>query len=234
MSSERADSRSLIEYYDRRAAEYDRIYERDDPERQKELAGLKVQLEAIVRGRDVLEIACGTGYWTEIMSKAAKSITAVDASGEVLQVARRREFGCRVSLIRGDVYSLPFRDTNFNCYVAGFWLSHVPRSMLENHIHSLVQRMQPGDFGLFFDNVYREESGELIKKDHRSRDRYKLRKLDDGSEHLILKNYCTPEQLSSITRKAGLDTSEVKIVFGDYYWRVMIMATKQRLGEVRI
>ena len=53
----------LVSYYSRRAAEYERIYRR--PERQTDLSTLRQMLSDELRGRDILEIACGTGYWTE-------------------------------------------------------------------------------------------------------------------------------------------------------------------------
>src|SRR6202043_371464 len=66
----------LAEYYQQRAAEYDAVYAK--PERQQDLAQLKELLPPLVAGRHVLEIAAGTGYWTQVIAPAAASITATD------------------------------------------------------------------------------------------------------------------------------------------------------------
>jgi predicted methyltransferase len=57
------------DYYAQRAAEYDAVYAK--PERQHDLARLKELLPPLVAGRRVLELAAGTGYWTQVMSWSA-------------------------------------------------------------------------------------------------------------------------------------------------------------------
>ena len=75
--SEKAD---LVEYYARRANEYERIYQK--PERQTDLASLRKLFRQALAKHDVLEIACGTGYWTQIIAETAKSITATDINSD--------------------------------------------------------------------------------------------------------------------------------------------------------
>lgn len=50
----------LLEYYRRRAAEYEKVY--DKPERQADLRRLRAVVPAYFSQRRVLEVACGTGY----------------------------------------------------------------------------------------------------------------------------------------------------------------------------
>ena len=50
----------LVDYYSRRAREYERIYHK--PERQDDLGALRRLVAERLVDRDVLEIACGTGY----------------------------------------------------------------------------------------------------------------------------------------------------------------------------
>ena len=52
----------LAAYYAQRAAEYERIYAK--PERQADLAALRARFGKLFKGKRVLELACGTGYWT--------------------------------------------------------------------------------------------------------------------------------------------------------------------------
>src|ERR1051326_861454 len=81
---------SLLDYYARRAGEYEKIFAK--PERQPDLVALRALLPGLFAGRDVLEIACGTGYWTPIISESARSILATDINEEVLDIARHKAY----------------------------------------------------------------------------------------------------------------------------------------------
>ena len=67
---------TMASYYAARAAEYDRLYRK--PERQDDLQELARFVEDQFAGAHVFEVACGTGYWTEIVARAAASIVATD------------------------------------------------------------------------------------------------------------------------------------------------------------
>jgi ubiquinone/menaquinone biosynthesis C-methylase UbiE len=89
MQRQAADE-NLKDYYARRAREYERIY--DKPERQEDLARLREIVPSLLDGRDVLEIACGTGYWTQHVAARAESMLATDINDEVLELARSKPF----------------------------------------------------------------------------------------------------------------------------------------------
>ena len=80
----------LAEYYAKRANEYERVYAK--PERQRDLAALKERVRRMLAGRRVLELACGTGYWTEVFAPVAKEVTALDVNEEVLAIARAKSY----------------------------------------------------------------------------------------------------------------------------------------------
>ena len=63
---------SLRDYYAARAAEYERIY--DKPERQQDLAAMRAAVPPLFTGRDVLEIACGTGWWTRLIARTSRPV----------------------------------------------------------------------------------------------------------------------------------------------------------------
>ena len=69
---------TIRSYYARRAKEYEEIYRK--PERQGDLRELEAMLGAAFSGMDVLEIACGTGYWTQFIARSAHSVHAVDVN----------------------------------------------------------------------------------------------------------------------------------------------------------
>ena len=84
-------SDSLAGYCARRAQEYERVYAK--PERQRDLRWLAGRLGTLLGGRDVLEVACGTGYWTQVLVRHARSVVACDVNDEVLKIAGGKPWG---------------------------------------------------------------------------------------------------------------------------------------------
>ena len=89
-----------VRYYDARAREYDDwFFRRGRYHRgEEETAAWFLELEEVRRalervpidGANVLELAPGTGLWTEIITRRASSVTAGDASLEMVEVAKDR------------------------------------------------------------------------------------------------------------------------------------------------
>jgi SAM-dependent methyltransferase len=67
-------------------------------------------------GKDVLEIGCGMGFHTELMTRAGARVTAVDLSPTSVQATRRRLELKRLSakVLEGDAESLPFEAGSFD------------------------------------------------------------------------------------------------------------------------
>ncbi|MGH3656753.1 MAG: class I SAM-dependent methyltransferase, partial [Micromonosporaceae bacterium] len=113
-----------LAYYRAGAAQYDRPYaEREG------LRELLAAADGLPIGGDVLELACGTGQWTQLLAARADSVTAVDAAAEVLAIARERAASRNVRFLRADVFEWqPPR--RYDTVFFGFWLSHVPPARL--------------------------------------------------------------------------------------------------------
>lgn len=58
----------IVAYYRRRAGEYEEIYDWKDDNRQEEQGLFEETIKDYLAGRRVLEVACGIGYWTKILS----------------------------------------------------------------------------------------------------------------------------------------------------------------------
>jgi len=200
-------------YYARRAAEYEKIY--DKPERQADLARLREDLPAYFKGARVLEIACGTGYWTPLIAARAESVLAIDAVEDVLAVARSKSYrASNVRFEQADAYALPAWPEKFSACFAGFWWSHVPLGRIEGFLRNLAARLETGARVVLLDNRYVEGSSTPISR--RDADgSYQLRRLADGSGHEVLKNFPTAEEMQ--TRLAPHGT-EVRFVPYEHYW----------------
>lgn len=206
----------LEDYYSKRAHEFEAIYSRDEPARSAELARIARDMRKALRGRDVLEIACGTGYWTALAEPVVQSITATDISPEMLLVASAKGLDReRVRFLRASAYDLDSVPGTFNAGLANFWLSHVERVRIQAFLDSLHIRLGSGARVFMADNMYIEGvGGELIHKGALE-DTYKKRKLADGSEYTILKNYFTEDELYSYLAPAA---NELRITMGNLYW----------------
>ncbi len=179
--------KDLLEYYRLRAAEYDRIYEK--PERQEDLRCLERLVSTWVNGRRVLELACGTGWWTRVMSAAATSIVATDANDAVLEIARTREYEGTVEIRRGDAYSPESVAGDFDTIVAAFWFSHLKLAQIPDFLDSLDDRLSPGGRVVLLDNRYVEGSSTPIARRDEHGDTYQHRGLDSGAHYEVLKNF---------------------------------------------
>jgi demethylmenaquinone methyltransferase/2-methoxy-6-polyprenyl-1,4-benzoquinol methylase len=182
-------------YYNRRASEYERsVYSREArPERQAELASLKRDLQRQLAGRDVLELACGTGYWTEVIAPVTPSIFAIDQSLESLEIARAKKLPSeRVQFGLGDAYAPALAASAAGPFTAGFaafWWSHVPRSRLEEFLRELHAALAPRARVVFVDNCFVAGHSTPISRTDADGNTYQLRKLEGGGEFEVLKNF---------------------------------------------
>lgn len=208
----------MEEYYRRRAEEYDEMYCRNDPVWQGELNRVGEALQETLRGRKVLEIACGTGYWTRVLSETAQSIAATDIVQEMLEIAQRKQYRCSTSFHKEDAYNLSFEDKSFDGGLANFWLSHVPKSRIDSFLKGFHRVLQSRSKVFMVDNVYVPGIGGKLVTREGEEDTYKLRSLKDGSEHLVLKNYLSTEELVEIFSKYDRGFGRDRVIYGGYFW----------------
>ena len=204
---------TLAGYYALRAPEYERIYQK--PERQAELSVLRKFVAESFAGRSVLEIACGTGWWTEVLATTASSVIATDCNEEVLAVARSKGLSSNVSFQCCDAFDLRSVEEEFNAGLAAFWWSHLTNAELQRFLKAFSQKLRPGSTIVFIDNIYVEGSSTPISRCDAEGNTYQLRRLDDGSITEVLKNFPTDEKL-----RAALSgwSGELTIKRLTYYW----------------
>lgn len=216
----------LKSYYGCRAPEYEKIYYRDDPLRQKEQAEIAAAMKAVFANRHVLELACGTGFWTALAAEVVESILAIDISEEMLAIAKRKNLPReKVTFRIADAYSLSSIRGTFDACLANFWLSHVPKRQLNNFLRQLHRKLSPGAAVFITDNCYVPGVGGQLVEKLGCQDTFKLRELSDGSQCEVLKNYYDSGQLHQIFAEFS---SELRINIGDYFWWVSYRLPKAR------
>jgi demethylmenaquinone methyltransferase/2-methoxy-6-polyprenyl-1,4-benzoquinol methylase len=203
----------MVHYYAERAREYERIYQR--PERQPDLQWLRSLVGSAFAGADVCEVACGTGYWTEIVARSAASVLATDINEEVLAIARSKRMGSTVTFRREDAYAPSSVPERFSAGLAAFWWSHIPRSRLPGFLRGFHGRLSPGARVVFIDNIYVEGSSTPVSRTDEHGDTYQLRRLGDSGTHEVLKNFPTESEL-----RAAVDdmATGVRVELLRYCW----------------
>lgn len=204
----------LETYYARRASEYEQVYEK--AERQGELEWLRGRVPALFKGRTVLEVACGTGYWTQFIAKSAKKVYACDINEAVLEIAREKPIPKdRVEFFKADAVALEGVPSGCDAAFAGFWWSHVKKSEIDRFVTHLAARLEPGSRVGILDNTYVEGSSTPISRRDAEGNAYQKRKVQSGEEYEVLKNFPSADELRAavapVAREAHLESL-------NYYW----------------
>jgi len=219
MADPRSAAPHLEQYYSKRASEYEQIYEK--PERQHELEWLRSRVPALFRGKTVLEVACGTGYWTQYIARAAKKVYACDINEAVLEIAREKRIAPgRAEFFKADAISLEGVPAGCDAAFAGFWWSHVRKAEIAKFAASLASKVEPGSLVAILDNTFAEGSSTAISRRDAEGNTYQIRHLANGQEFEVLKNFPTPQELADAMRPFA---AEAHLETLRYYW--LLVAT---------
>jgi demethylmenaquinone methyltransferase/2-methoxy-6-polyprenyl-1,4-benzoquinol methylase len=213
MTSKTLVAEAMHAYYAARAPHYDSVYLK--PERQEDIAFLASHLPSRLRGRDVLEVACGTGYWTQYIAPVARRMVASDATAEPLAFARLRPGTEAVSFVQADAYALPEALGCFNAAFAGLWFSHVPIGARQEFLSSLHSRLEPGARVLLIDNGPVQLDDFPITETDADGNTYQHRTLPDGATYKVLKNFPSQAELDELLAPHA---SEVAHQTLDNFW----------------
>jgi SAM-dependent methyltransferase len=200
-------------YYAARAPEYDSVYLK--PERQTDLRAIEQWVTQTFVGARVLEIACGTGYWTKFIAQVAARVLALDAVSETIDIAKDRVLLQNVEFLIGDAYALPRRDAGFDAAFAGFWFSHVPLSRRLEFLSGLNAAVERDARIVLLENRFVEGSSSPIAEQDAEGNTYQMRRLRDGTTHRVLKNFPSEAELRSLAGRVG---KAVRFVQWEYYW----------------
>ena len=100
---------------------------------------------------EVLELAGGTGWWTQRLAERADSLTVVDASPETLEINRARVNRPDVDYIVADLFDWhPTR--RYDVVFFSFWISHVPRPRFASFCELVSSCLLPSGRVFLIDN----------------------------------------------------------------------------------
>jgi trans-aconitate methyltransferase len=162
---------------------------------------------------DVLELACGSGIWTETLLRSATTVTAVDGAPEMLARAQTRVgSGAPVRFVEADLFSWK-AERRYDAVFFGFWLSHVPEEKFASFWSLVAEALGPGGRVFFFDDNHRTET-ELIEGVNST---VVQRRLNDGTPFRVIKVPYEPADLEQRLRDLQWDI-RVSGTSGPFYW----------------
>ncbi|CAJ36032.1 class I SAM-dependent methyltransferase [Methanocella arvoryzae] len=187
-----------------------------DLERKAELDAIADSIRQTLKGRRVLEVACGTGYWTKIAAEVAAHVVALDISPKMLAVAQSRALPPEsVEFCVHDAYELASVQGSYDAGLAIFWLSHVPRDRVEKFLGGFHNRLGEGSVVFMADRLYTPKTGGTLMVKRGSPDTFRLRRMPDGSMGEIIVNYYDDSSLQPLL---ALYAEDLEISAGESFW----------------
>ena len=198
----------MINYYDRRAPWHDQYMEYSGNEMmEKRLKPIVIKVVPYITKKNIIEIACGTGNWTQVLARRAKHVLAIDSSPKSLEIAKDKlQSFNKIMLEVADVYKLEEIKVNFDIAFTSDFFSHIPRKMVNCFLDSMKIVLKPGgqimilemsnkdEFFEIFD-CYVDDNGDLIN----------TRQLPDGSIAEVVKNFYSENELRELLKNHSSD-----------------------------
>jgi demethylmenaquinone methyltransferase/2-methoxy-6-polyprenyl-1,4-benzoquinol methylase len=204
-----------IAYYRARAPEYDEWFRREGsydlgPDVKAawldEVGVVERALERVAPKGRILELASGTGWWSERLSQYTTDLTCVDAAPEALEIARSR--APRARFVVADLFRWE-PEAQFDFVFFSFWLSHVPHTRFEA-FWALVDRcLTQHGRAFFIDNLHTpllELEGGAAFRPYETPDGVVSRRLNDGREYRAVKVHHATEDLAKRLAALGWRT----------------------------
>lgn len=173
--------REQVSYYRARAMEYDASVD-SVTNSSTALATAARLLQQLGPFDQMLELACGTGIWTERLLALGRDVTAIDAAPEMLEINARKLANARVRYQLADLFSWE-PDQAYDLVFFAFWLSHVPPTVLDNFLATVQRAVRPGGHLAIVDQHTPTEEDRRLTTDGI----HAVRPLGDGRRFTIVK-----------------------------------------------
>jgi SAM-dependent methyltransferase len=201
----------IARYYAKCAASIERGYAA--PERQGELGMLREQIQQLLRGHVVLELGCGTGYWTDVIARTADTVQATDIAAGLIGVARERALPGHVIWAVADALNLPPDLGEFSAVFVGFLWSHLKRDEQERLLEQLRARVGKDALLVLLDDA--ADAGESVARTDAEGNTYQILTAPDGERIEVPKSYPSD---STLRKRLGAAVREIKINRHEHYW----------------
>ncbi|SHN44225.1 Methyltransferase domain-containing protein [Duganella sacchari] len=204
----------LTQYYAVNADNYDQVYANE--ERFDDLDDLQEMVAELFTGHKVLELGCGTAYWTDLIAETAESVYATDILQEMIDLAETR--GLDEDIVTFgvmDAFDLPegLQGQYTAVFIGNLW-RHVRREQQEKYLKTLRAKLGKDILLVVLDES--QIDGEVvIARTDADGNTYQIVTADDGERYEIMTNYLTDSTL----RKRFADRArQIKIERMEHYF----------------
>ncbi len=200
----------MAEYFDKIASRYDDWYKTKTGQYVDRVEKWLVFSMLKTKSGKALDLGCGTGNYTLELKKRGFDVIGLDASEEMLKIARLKGLNC----IKGDAYNLPFPDESFDLVlsVTMFEFIHEP----EKVIAEIYRVLKPG--GEVLIGTMNGRSLWFIFK--------RLKSLFVETAYRYARFY-TPKELETLLENAGFrDVESAGVIFFPSFWPFLGLAEK--------
>jgi demethylmenaquinone methyltransferase/2-methoxy-6-polyprenyl-1,4-benzoquinol methylase len=204
--------REMNEYYRKNVHHHDECMSyTDNLSMEKLLASIIERIEKDIKDKDVLEIACGTGNWTQVLSKRARSVVACDINEAYLIEAKKKEYqNDKVVFKVADAYRLQGIDRKFNLAFGADWFSHIPKSTIKRFIETLHSKLLPGSKVIMIDMLPKPELDRMFSHIDHEGNVIQKRILPNGKEYQVVKNFPAEKELADCLKGYGININYYK------------------------
>ena len=215
---------SQMTYYRKRAPEYDETTVQTE-EIQRAFARARELLRQHAPWEQMLELACGTGTWTRALLPLGRELTAIDASPEMLSLARHKVGNTFVQFQQADLFQ--WQPTQqYDLVFFANWLSHVPPPRLEAFLGTVSRAVRPGGSLAIMDQYSPlPEDREISVRDAQEGAIYAQRSLLNDQTFLIVKVFYDLEFIENLLDALGFVVTIQKLDDIFFFLEARLIAT---------
>lgn len=199
--------KEMNEYYRENVPYHDECMSyTDNLSMEKLLAPIIKRVEDDIVDKDVLEIACGTGNWTQVLSKRARLVVATDINEAYLIEAKRKPYQKDNVVFKvADAYTLDGIDRKFNlAFASDFW-SHVPKWKIKSFVETLHSKLLPSSEVIMIDMLRRPELDKMFSHIDQEGNVIQNRTLPNGKRYHVVKNFPEEKELLDCLKGYGIN-----------------------------
>jgi len=198
---ERKILQEQIAYYRARAPEYPDIIPSSGP-----LAVVSQSLLKLGPLQHILELAPGTGVWTQELVRIGQVVTAIDASPEMIEINRRRVANTRVEYQGADLFEWePHQE--YDLVFFAFWLSHVPPELVDVFLVKVRDAVRLNGHLFIVDQCDDLPDYSIPEREGI----FETRRLSDGRAFTIVKVYYHPGALVNRVRRLSFQADARRV-----------------------
>ncbi len=112
--------------------------------REMQVQRLRFAKKYIKKGDAVLDIGCGDGFMTNVLSESCKHVVGVDSSQTGISLANSLVDASKADFILGSVNNLPFKENTFDVITLFEVIEHIPVTSLKDVIKEIKKVLKEG------------------------------------------------------------------------------------------